>query len=1161
MSRYGTGTGIYIKQGNSLINGSIFADNVNLGNGKDIYIGHGNIIANYNWWGNNAKVAIPKNVQVKSGTLTLDNWVVMNTTYEIKDNDIEITSNFNNCIDGEGTYIKSPVKLMDIDVAFDNGVESRVIKSKDGIASIVFDLTTSCSVFTITANNEVQKINISTKQDLIINITVNDVIVGNDVVVNVDITYGATGNVTFTVGDVSKNVTIVDAMASATFKDLGIGAYNVTVVYSGDNNYRPALNSSSFNVVLPDVVIGSVSTQWSSGIYAGVDNIFTININNKEHVNLGGVIVELYSNETNKLIASYAIDNLVSGNNKITLVDPTIRPIDENTVWPKASSNKINFIVKLKYKEFDLNNKTITKILAYNGYLNKTYAYNGSGNIINRNYTISGDVIISSQPASQYMSQFSKFRNETWNIMIPGDSNVVKAILYFNYNWDTSLFPNGWNLTFNGHDITNKYINHEIDQGNLGGYGAYRYGSLVFDVTDYYNSNGNNSFVINKTVNCALYPSTLAVLYNITGSESIKDVYFSDCCDIFYPYYNQYGYDDKLSSLFTFNNLNINGVINATWYAFAGSGNNGDGNLTFNGVEYVNVWDGGSQESCNAFIVDVTSIIKENNTAYFLTSSDGKVQTTVVAYEQILVVERQKRNSTIIIDVNNVKIGEDVVVNASVTSGATGNFTFTVGNKTQTVAISDGKASAIFKGLASGNYTVKVEYSGDDNYNANQSTANFMVSKISDYNMDISVPEIKEGVNSTIGVDLPKDATGTVTVEIDSKKYTANVINGTANVFVSGLSAGDYNVTTTYSGDAKYDSMTKKGNITVIPNVNVNLDVSDVEMIYHDGSRLIAKLTDFQGKPIVNATIYFSINGVNYAKTTDANGTASIGLNLDSNTYQATITYNGSANYSKISKNITVTINSSIIADDLVKMYKNATDFRAKFLGSDGKVLINTQVKFNINGVFYTRSTDKYGVASLAINLRPGDYILTAYNPVNGEQQGFNITVKSLIIQNDLTKYYMNTSKFQATIYDKNGSLAVNKNVTFNINGVFYTRTTDSNGLVSLNINLRPGEYIVTTIYDGLDIGNNIVVLPTLVTHDLNMAYGDGSKFTAQTLDGQGKPLANQNVSFNINGIFYNEITGDNGIASLNINLMSGKYIITSYWNDFQTGNNIKISP
>ena len=32
-------------------------------------------------------------------------------------------------------------------------------------------------------------------------------------------------------------------------------------------------------------------------------------------------------------------------------------------------------------------------------------------------------------------------------------------------------------------------------------------------------------------------------------------------------------------------------------------------------------------------------------------------------------------------------------------------------------------------------------------------------------------------------------------------------------------------------------------------------------MFYHDGTPLVAKLTDSQGKPIVNATIYFNING------------------------------------------------------------------------------------------------------------------------------------------------------------------------------------------------------------------------------------------------------------------------------------------------------------
>ena len=519
-----------------------------------------------------------------------------------------------------------------------------------------------------------------------------------------------------------------------------------------------------------------------------------------------------------------------------------------------------------------------------------------------------------------------------------------------------------------------------------------------------------------------------------------------------------------------------------------------------------------------------------------------------------------KIDSTIAINVEDIKVGENATIIVNLDSDATGNVTIIVDNQNYTVAINEGMAIKVIGGLKAGTYDVFVKYMGDNNYNSAQNTTKFTVLKISDYNMNVTVPEFKEGVNSTVGVDLPKDAAGTVTVEIDGKKYTANIINGTAKVNIPGLGVGDYNITTTYSGDAKYVSMTKKGNITVIPNMDVNLYVDDVVMIYHDGTRLVAKLTDYQGRPIVNDIIYFTINGKTYAKTTDDNGTVSMGLNLDSKVYTATVSYNESEVYSKISKNVTVTINPTIISEDLVKMYQNDTKFYVKFTDSTGKALANATVKFNIHGVFYTKKTDKDGVADLGIMLRPGEYILTAYNPVTGEEKGFNITVKSLIVQSDLTKYYLNASKFQATIYDKNGSLAVGKNVTFNINGVFYTKTTDSNGVVSLAINLRPGEYIITTMYEGLAVGNNIVVLPTLVTSDLNMTYGDGSNFTAQTLDGQGKPLANQNVTFNINGVFYNKVTDDNGVVSLTIRLMSGKYIITSYWNDFQTGNTIIIS-
>ena len=80
-------------------------------------------------------------------------------------------------------------------------------------------------------------------------------------------------------------------------------------------------------------------------------------------------------------------------------------------------------------------------------------------------------------------------------------------------------------------------------------------------------------------------------------------------------------------------------------------------------------------------------------------------------------------------------------------------------------------------------------------------------------------------------------------------------------------------------------------------------------------------------------------------------------------------------------------------------MYQNATRFYAKFTDSTGKAIANKEIRFHINGVFYTKKTDKDGVADLGIMLRPGSYILTAYNPVTGEEKGFNITVKSLIMQ------------------------------------------------------------------------------------------------------------------------------------------------------------------
>ena len=51
------------------------------------------------------------------------------------------------------------------------------------------------------------------------------------------------------------------------------------------------------------------------------------------------------------------------------------------------------------------------------------------------------------------------------------------------------------------------------------------------------------------------------------------------------------------------------------------------------------------------------------------------------------------------------------------------------------------------------------------------------------------------------------------------------------------------------------------------------------------------------------------------------------------------------------------------------------------------------------------------------------------------------------------------------------------KEVTFNINGVFYNRLTDSGGVAKLNIRLMAGQYIITSSYNGCNIANKITIM------------------------------------------------------------------------------------
>ena len=549
-------------------------------------------------------------------------------------------------------------------------------------------------------------------------------------------------------------------------------------------------------------------------------------------------------------------------------------------------------------------------------------------------------------------------------------------------------------------------------------------------------------------------------------------------------------------------------------------------------------------------IIDITSLGSGNYTLFVSYGGDGNYNPVngTIDVEVILT----KITPEILIDVNDTPVGNPVSIVITVVN-ATGNVTVSVGDYEDTVDLVDSIARLNITGLSVNDYKLKVLYNGDDNYSVNDKTVDFSVLKLNG-TMDISF----DGDN--VIVKLPGDALGVVNVSSDDVVFSSNVTDGKAVINVSSLEDGNYTLLVFYGGDDNYNSISDSIDIEIKP--KVILKAYDLIKYYHDSNRFKAYLGYDNGSALGNKEVIVNINGKNYTKTTDSEGIITMGINLGSNNYTAIVYYNDNGNL--ITSSATVQVLPTVVANDLTKMFKNESQFYAKVLDSNGNPLPKgSEVTFNINGVMYKRQTDENGVARLNINLRNGTYIITTINPLNGEMASNTVKVLSNIVENkDLTMYFRNGSGYVVRIIGSDGKVVgAGENVTFNVNGVFYTRQTNSEGYARLNINLRPDSYTITASYKGCQESNTITVLPTLVAEDMTKKYGEEGAFKVKVLDGHGRALSGASVSFNINGVFYEKISDSNGFARLNIRLMPGEYIITSSYNMLSISNTITVVP
>ena len=909
-------------------------------------------------------------------------------------------------------------------------------------------------------------------------------------------------------GKITPNETTMTNSVVSTYNATTLGDEVITVDVLG------VKNDIKFTVkeTLPEVEITNVKTPWNDGIYPAVNNTFTITLNSAEVDSVEGLVLEVYSNETGELIATYTIESLVSGSSTIAVTDPTIRPLTEQTVWPAASNNKIRFTFNLMRGADLVSTRSVDKILAYNGYLNKTYAYGGHDNIINRNFTVTGDIIIATQDESVYMDQYSRFRNETWNIVTPEDAENIRAFLYFNYNWDTSFFPNGWTLIFNDVEITSDHISFERDRGNLGGWGAYDYGLLVFDVSEYYKANEENYFSIEKTGNCALYPSTLYVLYDMPNSHITKEVYFSDICDVFYPNYNMEGFDDKIKFVVDYNGLNLQNMTEATWYVFTGSSSMYN-NLLFNDKEVENAFIGRTSNSCYALELDVTDSISENNRAWFVSTTRSS---TTVAYEQVLVVTKVetvetsieitsiygngtisgilKDNTGLGLAGQTIKLTVDGADFATAVTNDAGEFTIIGKNGVNNIIFEEddvflaSSKSITLSDIASDEETNKTISDLEAQLAEAQANATALADELAEAKANLTVAnETIAGLESDLAVANEKVANLTaqladITAQLDNK--TSEVANLTVQ-----LAEAQANAT------ALADELA---------NVKSNLTAAEAEIATLEG-----QLADAQ-QQVTDLT----------AQLANANS------NITNLTEQLA---NTNAQLAEAQANATS------LASELADAKSNLTTAEAKVADLTAQL---AEAQANVTAAEAKVANLTEQLANVTAQLE------------EAQKQIQNLSsepIPTVITANTLNIKALNSGNFQVTLTDSKGNVLANKTVSIIINGVTKKVTTDDKGIAKLSVKYsKAGTYNAVVTYMGdKTYAATVATGKITVTKKATKITAPKKKFKVKkktkkvkiTLKSEGKALAKKKVTLTVKGKTFKAKTNSKGVATIKVKL------------------------
>ena len=263
--------------------------------------------------------------------------------------------------------------------------------------------------------------------------------------------------------------------------------------------------------------------------------------------------------------------------------------------------------------------------------------------------------------------------------------------------------------------------------------------------------------------------------------------------------------------------------------------------------------------------------------------------------------------------------------------------------------------------------------------------------------------------------------------------------------------------------------------------------------------------------------------------------------------------------------------NTSIIVSDLNTYPNSNQEFIATLFDENNNFVVGETLTFKLDGETFNVTTDSNGQAKINVSIaNEGNYTIDVNYFSDGIEYYSSSAQASVIVKkqtvntsisvSDLSTYPNSNQEFIATLLDENNNPIEGQTLTFNVNKEIFNVTTDDKGQAKINVSIsKEGTYTIEVNYfsdesdyyaSNAQAKVSVKKQATKITSsNVYMIPKMGEYYSITLKDDSGKAIANQKITFKVNGKTYTKTTNSKGVAKVSLKFSSQKtyQIVTKF--------------